>query len=883
MKKTLILFFFCNILFAQTTIKGVVKDSLGNAISFANVQLVKHATNEVINYKSTTENGAFEFVVNGDAINLDLKVTHISYYSKVISVTFNSQRMAYETIILKSKDIQLQNIKLTGKFKDAVDKNDTIKYNLTRLLNGSEEKLKDVIAKLPGLKIDENGKIKFNGKTIDNFLIEGDELYNNQHQLATENIKAQMIDKIEVLKDFKSFSSLGDGNGGEKKTALNVYIKDEFKNKINGAIDAEGGYKKRYKLHNYTFNFNKKIKASLIADVNNTNNIIFSVNDYFDLKKISNQEITSLDNNNSLTVDDNIPDFLFAEDDVKSKTIKNLTFNINSSLSKKTKIQGYSITNLINQEQFINTQQLFYASNDQILNKTSNIIGSSLFNSNYIKIENKPNDKNYCNYTLSTNYSKDVQNSFLNTSFLNVNTAFKEKKSVEDFTIGQNFSYKKIINNNSKFDFIVYNEFSNSNRVLNLNSDQPFLNLNFGDDFLITQNTNQKRIKLGSKIKYSLKLNKNSFNFQIGSSVLNETFNNNIEEKNLAYDFKLASSFYNNYIGFNYSRIITEKIRFSLGSDVNYNVAELTNFSNSNNATFLPFASVNYIFSKKSNLGFSFKRSLSSYTLNQFIKGNVINDYRTVLNNNSLFNNTFLLSNQFSLNYSYSNFDKNLNAFFNLMYNKKDNNIGVNTIIDNNNTYSQNKLISLDNTAYMLFLVDKKFKNIPFGINFQAISSLLKKENFTNYVSNQIESYQTKYDLSINSYLKNNDFNIGFGLSISNSNSISTLTGISNKFQKTIPYLNFNGLVLKDKLSWELKNYYYKYSTTNFSIKNILDIRPKITYKTKNLNYYVSGGNILNIKEDNSKAKSSNADSFVEQSYFNSLSGYVNVGISVSF
>ena len=89
--------------------------------------------------------------------------------------------------------------------------------------------------------------------------------------------------------------------------------------------------------------------------------------------------------------------------------------------------------------------------------------------------------------------------------------------------------------------------------------------------------------------------------------------------------------------------------------------------------------------------------------------------------------------------------------------------------------------------------------------------------------------------------------------------------------------------MLKDKLSWELKNYYYKYSTTNFSIKNILDIRPKITYKAKNFNYYVSGGNILNIKEDNSKAKSSSADSFVEQSYFNSLSGYINVGISVSF
>ena len=309
-KKLFIVIFFFNfsLIYSQTKIKGLVKDSLGSPISFANVQIIKNSNNKIIAFKSTDELGAFEFNLNETLVDCELKISHILFSTKYISIKdYINNKLKYNEILLDYKENLLQEIKISNNFKTVNDKNDTIKYNFNKLLNGSEDKLKDVLNKLPGIKIDDNGKIRFNGKVIDDFLIDGDQLYNNQHQLATENIKSQMIAKIEVLKNYKSFSSF-ENESDTKKTALNVYIKDEYKNKINGIIDPEIGYKNRYRVHNYIFNFNKKIKASLILDVNNINSNIFKISDYFDLKQILNKEINNT--NNSLIVEDNVPSFL---------------------------------------------------------------------------------------------------------------------------------------------------------------------------------------------------------------------------------------------------------------------------------------------------------------------------------------------------------------------------------------------------------------------------------------------------------------------------------------------------------------------------------------------------------------------------------------------
>jgi hypothetical protein len=841
--------------YSQIKITGILKDSTGVSVANANVQLLEKSANKVLNFQSTKSNGAFALIVSNSEENLILKITHISYETKIIEFATEEKIKNLGEITLNNKETVLKSVIINKRFNEVVEVNDTIRYNLKKLLNGSEEKLKDIIAKLPGLNIDENGKIKFNGVQIDDLLIDGDELYNNQHQLATENLKSEMIDKIEVLKDFKSFSSLG-SLGGSKKTALNVSIKEQYKNKINGAIDLEGGYKNRYKSHSYIFNFNKNTKASLITDINNLNSLVLNVNDYLELKSISNREINSLDSNNSLTVNSDVPEFLFAEDDVVNKTIRNFTFNINSKLSKNSRLQAYSVFNNINQLQQINAEQVFFASENSKLIKQDRVKSNSIFSSSYIKFENKLSKKSFLDYTISLNYSDNVQNNLISNFFNEDSTVLNQNKEIEDLNFGQNFNFKKVINANSKIDFILYHEISNANNIISLNSSNPFLNLNFiSNNFEINQYTNQKRIKLGTKFKYNLKDDKNTYSFQIGSSLLNETLDNSLNENNPTFNFVIKSNFFNNYFGGSFSREFSGFFKFSVGNDFNINASQFDGFSDSSNFVVLPFTSLNFTISQKMRCSLSYKRSLSSFTLNQFIKGNVINDYITTQRNNFLLNNNFLLANHISFNASYSDFTKNFNSNLNLVFSQNNKSIGTNSIIENNISSINNQLINKDNSAYLVFIADKKLRNLPLSLNFQVVSSLIQKQNFTNFVSNQFELLNNRFEFTLTSFFKNNDFNFNAGILYTSSNSINSLSRLVNKFEKITPSINFNGLILNDKLNWSIRTNYFIFKTTNFSIDNILDITPKLTYNTSKWDYFISGGNILNIRENNIKAK----------------------------
>lgn len=222
------LFFFQGLLFSQEiTVKGLVKDSLANPLPLTNVQILD-SNSKSLAYVTTNNEGLFEIRVNFTD-NLSLKISSFGYETKTVKI---SAEKTYYVILLKEKITTLNEIKITADFRDVTEKNDTISYNLKRLLNGSEISLKDVVKKLPGLNIDDNGKINYNGKKIDNILIEGDELYDNQHQLATENIKSEMIEKIDLLKNHQDLSSIK-GFGDHHKTALNISLKEQYKNTIN--------------------------------------------------------------------------------------------------------------------------------------------------------------------------------------------------------------------------------------------------------------------------------------------------------------------------------------------------------------------------------------------------------------------------------------------------------------------------------------------------------------------------------------------------------------------------------------------------------------------------------------------------------------------------
>ena len=85
------------------------------------------------------------------------------------------------------------------------------------------------------MKINENGKIEVNGKLISELLIDGENLYNSQHQFATENLSSKIVKSVEFYKNYNSFDRLKK-DSITNETALNIIIKDEYKKKNKRAF-----------------------------------------------------------------------------------------------------------------------------------------------------------------------------------------------------------------------------------------------------------------------------------------------------------------------------------------------------------------------------------------------------------------------------------------------------------------------------------------------------------------------------------------------------------------------------------------------------------------------------------------------------------------------
>ena len=868
---------------SQTTIKGTIKDSLQNPVSLVNVGLINKLDNVLIDFKQSNNLGQFELVCpDAETKNFLLKASFLGYKPFIFEFIIDGNSSIIEkNIILKNDVVAMKEVVIKTDFRDVAEKNDTITFNLKRLLNGSEQKLKDVLKKLPGMSIDDNGKIKYKGKKIDDLLIEGDEFYGSQHQLATENIKSEMIEKIEVLKNFKNLSSIvGFNNTG--RTALNLSIKEGYKNTIKGDIEAEYGYKKRYRQNNNIYNFASKVKVNFISDSNNTNNLVFTVNDYLELKKGVQNEILNETASNSMTVEENLPSFLFSTDNVNKKDIQFYSVNFSDKISKTSKIQGFSMLNYVKQSEFLKSKQTFFAGNNIVIDKNSNVEGLLLFNTNKIQFESKPNERNYYNYILTVNYNKDNQNSVIDNQSISNQTNFDESKGSSNTNIGQFFTHKIKVNSNYLFEYNLFNDFTSFRKNIDLESNDSFLNLNFKDNYAVFQKTDGYANSFGINSKLTIKSKLGTFTLNAGSSNNNESLTIFVNDSNPDFNSELNLLNIKNYIGTSFGKKKVYKFNYSVG--FRFVQAQFQyDFKKENNLTFLPFVSFSYEISNKANISLNYKRDFSNVSIDKVMPGFFIEDYRTIIKNGTIFYDVLLPKNTVSLNGSYSDLQTNFISFFGLVYTNKLKEIGFNFINTNNLSIKQYDFIDLADSSYLFFTIEKKLKSIPWSAKFETLQSYSSRESFVNNLSNSFNTVQSKADISFLSYFKSTAFNMSFGGEYLVNNSLNNSNNVKNALSKTTAFLKLNGLVFNEKLNWELDSKYIYFSSNNTLQKYILEINPSIQYKMKSWKFTLRGVNILNIKDNNIRLKVDNQNSYFEQTQFSSLSGFLNFGVSFSF
>lgn len=240
---------------AQRPLKGLVKDASGKGIESVNVTL-KDAGGNIINFTRTNKNGAFTIELKNEAIaGYQLEASSIGFKKMVTTVTDVAKN--YE-VILQPSETTLETVTVKNR-PSLTSRGDTLNYRTTDFADKQDRSIGDVLKKMPGVEVAEDGKITYNGKSISNLYVDGDNLLDDKYNIGTKSIPHGAVDKVQVIQNDQPIKMMRKNNMSDD-VALNLVIKDEAKLKMMGDATVGAGIPNRFDENLTAMLFNKKLK-----------------------------------------------------------------------------------------------------------------------------------------------------------------------------------------------------------------------------------------------------------------------------------------------------------------------------------------------------------------------------------------------------------------------------------------------------------------------------------------------------------------------------------------------------------------------------------------------------------------------------------------------
>jgi len=867
-------FLYYGFCFSQQKIGGYIKNDEHSPIYGASVRLLD-AHNKIISFTSSDEKGFFEITCENEN-DYTLEVKHISHSTYRQKFKPSSIQSNLEIVLAKSYK-EIEEVVIASP-NVARQKGDTIKYNLKALTTGNEQKLEDVIKKLPGLSINENGKITSKGKVVDELMINGKNFFGNNHQIATENISANMLEGIELLNNHESFKAIKDIEESER-TSLNIKIKKEYLGKITGEIDAFLAYKEKYSTHSSLFRFLNKTNITAVVDVNNTGKQALSVADYIHLNKGISSDIRNTDIPLSDYIQkDWIPDFLAKKDDLYSKKSKFVAVDIFHQVNDKTSINGYSLFNAINTVDKIYSQNTILNSNennDSYENQTN--FSDFLYNQTKLNLEYKPNSNNLLNYSVYYEPQEVKNDIFTSYKTAKKNNNYTENIKNFSYYFGHQLSYIARISKNKLLSFGIYQDIKNQNNNYNLSVDTGNIFTLSGTEFL--QDNKLRKNELGILAKYTHKIGKNVFKFNAGASYNNQYFSSenllNISEKDTKFEIK------NLFSGIS----ITKRVGFfQYIAKLEARNYLMKNFSNKKNIfRFLPSTEIKFNFTDLHNITFSYNKSVDFLSVDNINKFYYAKDFRTLYSVSSANFYDFFKKDNYSFTYLNMDLYTGTLFFISSILTKSNENISNN--IMNKGDFSEiiNCIIPnyKDITSYFIF--EQRIKPLKNRFKLDFTHSYNENMNYINGYSNKINS--NIYDLKVSfvSKFKNNIFNYNAGIDYNFEKLEYEKFSFTNEMKKISPFVNFNGKISEKNIRYFIYNS-YEIINAKSSKTEFYNLGAKLIYdkKTEKFKYWLECKNILNL--NNSKVIGiSSDDNIFSIKTISRLTGYMGLGISREF
>jgi hypothetical protein len=891
--------------FAQNpnSIKGIVADT-------ANFSRLQNATISVLNAKDSTlykftraaENGTFS-IPSMKKGNFILLLTYPNYadFVTTFDLTEEKNSLDFKLINMNSKAKLLNEVLIKGRATAIRVKGDTTEFNAGSYTIQPNDKVEDLLKKLPGIQIDAQGKITAQGKAVEKVLVDGEEFFGDDPTLVTKNLRADMVDKVQLFEKSSDQAAFTGVDDGQKAQTLNIKLKEDKKQGYFGKVDAGYGTDDFYQIQAMINKFKNKEKIAAYFTSSNTGKTGLGWNDAGRFGAGGNMEITD-DGMMMITSSDDLDGggSYWGEGIPKANSgglhYENKWNGDKESINTNYKAGGLNVKtnkNTLNQNNLptgiINTNSDNITESDMFRQKIDATYNIKLDTSSNLKViidgtlKNTENDSDFSSTALRGD------NSLLNTSerstsnngkqqLFNLNALYtrKLKKPGRNYSLNLTNAYSNsnsdglLQSNNNFYD---ENGVSTRNEVIDQLKENDITTNRLATNFTFTEPMS----KFFSLVaNYGLSLTSNNSHRRAFDATapnvynqLNPEFSNHFEADQLI-----------NQVGaiFSYKKGKTVINFGTKTSFVNFDQTELYSNQNFNRnfTNWLPQASYQYKFSAQKSLRINYNGSTTQPTVSQLQPVRINDDPLNIPEGNPLLKPAY--NNRFNINYNTYKVLSDQNFY-----------------VSASASFTQDQIVSsntTDSEGRTIFKSVNLESNVPFSANSylgfsRKVSFLwdlsvgldlnMSGSKFFNYVNNQLNAttnVNAGPSINLNKYGEKGQFYFSFGPQYT-SQEASLQKQINNTGWGYRGYLDLQRKLPKKITISANSQYSYQPSSAAFSSSfEQLIINATVTkgfLKDEKLKMVLSANDILNQNRGFRRTASGNA---IVQTSYNNISRY---------
>ncbi len=278
MKRIAIIFLvtigFSSMVMAQHSIKGRVVDEEMKPIAFTTVVLLNPVDSTMKYFGVTKTDGLYQ-------------IKNIKPAKYLMQFSFSGMQSVYELVTIPSQKgedfgdkvllpITLDEVIVEAELIPIKFKTDTLEYDAKAFKTRAGASVEELLEKLPGVEVDEAGNVKAQGEDVTKVLVDGKEFFGNDPKVATKNLPADALDKVQVLdrkSDQAAFTGIEDG---VRDRTINLILNEDHKKGYFGEINAGAGTQGSYKTQAKIYRFSSTIQTAVLGMLNNINEFGFT-------------------------------------------------------------------------------------------------------------------------------------------------------------------------------------------------------------------------------------------------------------------------------------------------------------------------------------------------------------------------------------------------------------------------------------------------------------------------------------------------------------------------------------------------------------------------------------------------------------------------------